>query len=170
MAFAYVSFPYCLFIVFFKLRMKKTTRELFNVILFSLCCLVLNSPSIILAIIFLDMNQILNQKQPELELFIEKPWRSCPELRAHGVEAAPKGYAIFANCHCSSGVFESERTAQSRPDRSPYGRNAGGAVVSWWGRWGPGSPACRAYTYPIFLRDLQMKTEFLRGCWLLRKM
>ena len=91
MTFAYVSFPYCIFIVFFKLRMKKTTKELFNVILFSLCCLVLNSLSIILAIIFLDMNQILNQKQPELELFIEKPWRSCPELRA-----APKGYAIFA--------------------------------------------------------------------------
>ena len=50
--------------------------ELFNVILFSLCCLVLNSPSIILAIIFLDMNQILNQKQPELGPCLVDVWKS----------------------------------------------------------------------------------------------
>ena len=59
MAFAGVSFPYCLFSVFFKLqwttnnRIKKTTRELFGVILFSLCRLVSSCPSTVLLIIFL---------------------------------------------------------------------------------------------------------------------
>jgi hypothetical protein len=64
MAFAGVSFPYYLFSVFFKLRwttnnrMKKKTRELFGVILFSLCRLVPSCPYIILSIVFFDMNQI----------------------------------------------------------------------------------------------------------------
>ena len=64
MIFAGISFPYCLFSVFFKLqwttnnRMKKTTRELFDIFLFSLFCLVLSCPSIVLPIVFLDMNQI----------------------------------------------------------------------------------------------------------------
>ena len=64
MAFVGVPFPYCLFSVFFKLRwttnnrLKKTTRELFDVILFSLCYLVSSCPYIVLSIVFLDMNQI----------------------------------------------------------------------------------------------------------------
>ena len=37
-------------------RMKKTTRELFDVFLFFLCRLVSSCPSIVLPIIFLDMN------------------------------------------------------------------------------------------------------------------
>ena len=58
MAFAGVPFPCCLFSVFFKLRwttnnrLKKTTRELFDVILFSLCRFVSSYPSIVLPIIF----------------------------------------------------------------------------------------------------------------------
>ena len=47
-----------------------------------------------------------------------------------GVEAAPKGYAIFAiaeNNDSSSAVFESERTARSRPDRTD-------ATQVAWGR------------------------------------
>ena len=62
--FAGVLFLYCLFSVFFKLRwttnnrLKKTTRELFDAILFSLCRLVSNCSSIVLPIIFLDTNQI----------------------------------------------------------------------------------------------------------------
>ena len=64
MMFAGVPFPYCLFSVFFNLwwtmnnRLKKTTRELFDVILFSLCHLMSSCPSIVLPIVFLDMNQI----------------------------------------------------------------------------------------------------------------
>ena len=56
MTFVGVPFPYCLFSVFFKLRwtahnqMKKTTRELFGVILFSLCRLVPNCSSSVLPI------------------------------------------------------------------------------------------------------------------------
>ena len=64
MAFVGVPFPYCLFSVFFKLRWttnnrtKKTIRELFDVFLFSLCRLVSSCPSIVLPIVFLNMNQI----------------------------------------------------------------------------------------------------------------
>ena len=64
MAFAGVPIPYCHFSAFFKFRwttnnrMKKTTRDLFSVILFSLYHLVSNCPSIVLPIIFLNMNQI----------------------------------------------------------------------------------------------------------------
>ena len=63
MAFAGVSFSYCIFSVFFKLRWttnnrkKTTTKDLFSVILFSLRRLVSSCPSIVLLIIFLDMNQ-----------------------------------------------------------------------------------------------------------------
>ena len=59
MTFAGVPFNYCLFSVFFKVRwttnnrMKKTTRELFGVILFSLCRLVSSCPSIVLSIVVL---------------------------------------------------------------------------------------------------------------------
>ena len=59
MVFACVPFPYCLFSVIFKLwwttnnRMKKTIRELFGVILFSLCRLVSSCPSIVLSIVVL---------------------------------------------------------------------------------------------------------------------
>ena len=64
MVFAGVPFPYCFFSIFFKLRwttnnrMKKTTRELFSVILFSLYHLMSSCPSIVLPIVFLDMNKI----------------------------------------------------------------------------------------------------------------
>ena len=63
MTFAGVPFNYCIFSVFFKVRwttnnrMKKTTRELFGVILFFLCRLVSSYSFIVLPIIFLDMNQ-----------------------------------------------------------------------------------------------------------------
>ena len=62
MAFAGVSFPYCRFSVFLKLwwtmnnRKKKTTRDLFGVIFLFLCRLVSSCPSIVLLVIFLDMN------------------------------------------------------------------------------------------------------------------
>ena len=64
MTFAGVLFPYCLFSVFFKLqwttnnRMKKATRELFGVILFPLCHLASSCLSIVLSIVFIDMNKI----------------------------------------------------------------------------------------------------------------
>ena len=64
MTFASVTFPYCLFSVFFKLqwttnnRMNKATRELFGVILFPLCHLASSCLSIVLSIIFIDMNKI----------------------------------------------------------------------------------------------------------------
>ena len=41
-----------------KQSLKKTIREFFDVILFSLCRLVSSCPSIILPIVFLDMNQV----------------------------------------------------------------------------------------------------------------
>ena len=59
MAFAGIHFPYCRFSVFLKFRWttnnrkKKTTRDLFSVILFFLCRLVLSCPSIVLPIVFL---------------------------------------------------------------------------------------------------------------------
>ena len=60
-AFAGVPFSYCRFSVFFKLRWmtnnrKKTTRDLFGVIFLFLCRLVSSCPSIVLPVIFLDMN------------------------------------------------------------------------------------------------------------------
>ena len=64
MAFACIPFPYCRFSVFFKLwwttinQMKKTIRDLIGVILFSFCRLVSNCLSIVLPIVFFDMNQI----------------------------------------------------------------------------------------------------------------
>ena len=57
MAFVGVPFPCCLFSVFFKLRwttnnrMKKTTRELFGVILFFLCRFVSSCSFIVLLIV-----------------------------------------------------------------------------------------------------------------------
>jgi len=57
-------FPYCLFSVFFKLqwttnnRINKATRELFGVILFPLCHLASSCLSILLSIVFIDMNKI----------------------------------------------------------------------------------------------------------------
>ena len=62
--FAGVPFPYCRFSVFLKLRWttnnrkKKTIRDLFSVFLFSLCRFVSSCPSIVLLIVFLNMNQI----------------------------------------------------------------------------------------------------------------
>ena len=59
MAFADIPFSCCLCSASFKLRwstnnrLKKTTRELFNVILFSLCRLVSSCPSIVLSIVVL---------------------------------------------------------------------------------------------------------------------
>jgi hypothetical protein len=64
MAFAGAPFPCCLSSAFFKLRWmtnfgrKKTTRVLFHVILFSLCRCMSSCPSLVLPIVFLDMNQI----------------------------------------------------------------------------------------------------------------
>jgi len=62
MAFAGVLFPLLPFQCVFKFQwttnnqLKKMTRELFRVILFSLYCLVLSCPSIVLPIVFLYMN------------------------------------------------------------------------------------------------------------------
>ena len=62
MAFAGVPFSYRRFSVFLKLRWttnnrkKKTIRDLFDVILFSLCRLGSNYSPIILPVIFLDIN------------------------------------------------------------------------------------------------------------------
>ena len=63
-AFASVSFPCCFSSVLFKLwwmtnnRLKETTRELFDAILFFLYCFVSSYPSFVTPIIFLDMNHI----------------------------------------------------------------------------------------------------------------
>jgi hypothetical protein len=64
MTFAGAPFPCCLSSAIFKLRWttnfgrKKTTRVFFNVILFSLCRCVSSCLSLVLSIVFLDMNQI----------------------------------------------------------------------------------------------------------------
>jgi hypothetical protein len=64
MAFAGAPFPYCLSSAFFKLRWmtnfgsKKTTKVIFNVILFSLRRCVSNCPSLVLTFVFLDMNRM----------------------------------------------------------------------------------------------------------------
>jgi hypothetical protein len=63
-AFAGAPFPCCLSSAFFKLRWttnfgrKKTTKVLFNAILFSLRRCLSSCPSLLLPIVFLDINQM----------------------------------------------------------------------------------------------------------------
>jgi len=63
-AFAGVPFPCCFFSALFKLwlmmnnRSKKTTRELFDAILFSLCRFVSSCFPFVTPIVLLDMNQM----------------------------------------------------------------------------------------------------------------
>ena len=98
MTFAGVLFLYCLFSVFFKLRwttnnrLKKTTRELFDAILFSLCRLVSNCPSTVLPIIFLDMNQIWDTFWC---LFSKNKHLICCKLSFHSVISRGRIFSRF---------------------------------------------------------------------------